>query len=185
MYLDQDRQNVGPDLGPNRLTFLIVFLKGFCEKLSFEKSQHTINKIYGKLSSLQRVIMEMSVFHARHFAYSNYVFQNISFIQNDPGVLDRSTVSCHLCNVDRGYYGEHSREIVLNTGKWFRRRYFIDISYLELWQPFCSAEQNLFCNCVRGHYTIQYQYFIGIKHTKGFSPKPCKYSKHRYQGNDL
>ena len=24
---------------------------------------------------------------------------------------------------------------------------FKDISYLELWQPFCSAEQNHLCNC--------------------------------------
>ena len=27
-----------------------------------------------------------------------------------------------------------------------------DISYLELWQPFCSADQNHLCNIGRGHY---------------------------------
>ena len=36
--LDQDRHNVGPDLGPNRL-ILIVFLKEFFEKLILKKSQ--------------------------------------------------------------------------------------------------------------------------------------------------
>ena len=35
---DQDRQNVGLDLDPNRLT-LIVFLKEFHQKVNFEKSQ--------------------------------------------------------------------------------------------------------------------------------------------------
>ena len=35
---DQDRQNVGPDLDPNRLTlWLHVFLKAFFEKDNFEK----------------------------------------------------------------------------------------------------------------------------------------------------
>ena len=34
---DQDRQNVVPDLDPNRLT-LIVFLKEFFEKVNFEKN---------------------------------------------------------------------------------------------------------------------------------------------------
>ena len=29
---------------------------------------------------------------------------------------------------------------------------FKDISYLELWQPFCLAEQNNLCNYARGHY---------------------------------
>ena len=27
---------------------------------------------------------------------------------------------------------------------------FEDISYLELWQPFCSAESNQLCNYARG-----------------------------------
>ena len=29
---------------------------------------------------------------------------------------------------------------------------FKDISYLELWQPVCSVEQNHLCNFYRGHY---------------------------------
>ena len=30
--------------------------------------------------------------------------------------------------------------------------WFKDISYLELWWPFCSAEQNHLCNFGRGHH---------------------------------
>ena len=33
---------------------------------------------------------------------------------------------------------------------------FKDISYLELWQPFCSAECNHLCNFSRGHYEEQF-----------------------------
>ena len=33
---------------------------------------------------------------------------------------------------------------------------FKDISYLELWQPFCSAERNDFCNFGRGHHKEQF-----------------------------
>ena len=29
---------------------------------------------------------------------------------------------------------------------------FKDISYLELWQPFCSVKMNHFCNFGKGHY---------------------------------
>ena len=29
---------------------------------------------------------------------------------------------------------------------------FLDISYLELWPPFCSAEQNHLCNFGQGHH---------------------------------
>ena len=28
-----------------------------------------------------------------------------------------------MCNFGRGYYEEHFCEIILNSGKWFRRRY--------------------------------------------------------------
>ena len=34
-----------------------------------------------------------------------------------------------------------------------------DISYLELWKPFCSVEGNHFCNFGKGHYKEQ---FCGI-----------------------
>ena len=37
---------------------------------------------------------------------------------------------------------------------------FKDISYLELWWPFCSMEQNLLCNFGRGHYEEQFCEFI-------------------------
>ena len=33
---------------------------------------------------------------------------------------------------------------------------FKDISYLELWQPFCSAEQNHLCNFGRRYYEEQF-----------------------------
>ena len=29
---------------------------------------------------------------------------------------------------------------------------FKDISYLELWRPLCSVEQNQFFNCTRAHF---------------------------------
>ena len=32
---------------------------------------------------------------------------------------------------------------------------FKDISYLELWRPFCSAEQNHLCNFGKGYYEEQ------------------------------
>ena len=41
---DQDRQNVGPDLDPNRLTLSVVFLKEFFDKVNFEKSGQTTTK---------------------------------------------------------------------------------------------------------------------------------------------
>ena len=40
LELDQDRQNVGPDLDPNCFT-MIVFRKIFFEQVYFEKSQQT------------------------------------------------------------------------------------------------------------------------------------------------
>ena len=33
---------------------------------------------------------------------------------------------------------------------------FKDISYLELWQPFCSAERNHLCNFGRGYHEEQF-----------------------------
>ena len=33
---------------------------------------------------------------------------------------------------------------------------FKDISYLELWQPFCSGEQKPLCNFGRGYYEEQF-----------------------------
>ena len=37
---------------------------------------------------------------------------------------------------------------------------FKDISYLELWWPFCSAERTYLCNFGRGHYEEQFYEFI-------------------------
>ena len=37
---------------------------------------------------------------------------------------------------------------------------FKDISYLELWRPFCSAERNHLCNFGRGHYEEQFYEII-------------------------
>ena len=36
---------------------------------------------------------------------------------------------------------------------------FKDISYLELWQPFCSAEQNHLCNFGRGQYVKFFEFW--------------------------
>ena len=33
---------------------------------------------------------------------------------------------------------------------------FIGISYLDIWQPFCSAECNHLCNFGRGYYEEQF-----------------------------
>ena len=41
---DQDPQNVHPDVNPNCLTFLTVFLKEFVEKVNSEKSQQMTTK---------------------------------------------------------------------------------------------------------------------------------------------
>ena len=42
--------------------------------------------------------------------------------------------------------------ILLKLDHWFRRRCQLKDSYLELWQPSCSAEPNHLCNFGRGHY---------------------------------
>ena len=44
-----------------------------------------------------------------------------------------------MCNFGRGYQEEQFCEIILNLDQWFRMS-FEDISYMEHWQPFCSAE---------------------------------------------
>ena len=45
---------------------------------------------------------------------------------------------------------------------------FKDISYLELWQPFCSVEWNYFCNFGRGHHKeqfseINFEFGVGVQ----------------------
>ena len=39
---------------------------------------------------------------------------------------------------------------------------FKGISYLELWQPFCSAERNHLCNFGRGYYEEQFREIIWV-----------------------
>ena len=42
---------------------------------------------------------------------------------------------------------------------------FKDISYLELWQPFCSVKQNHLCNCGRRHHEEQfYKIILNLDH---------------------
>ena len=41
---DQARQNVGPDLDPNSLILLLVFLKEFFKKVDFENDQQMTNE---------------------------------------------------------------------------------------------------------------------------------------------
>ena len=59
----------------------------------------------------------------------------------------------HLCNFERGHHGEYSCEVIWNLDKTVQKEIlFIDISYLELWHPFCSAECSHLCNFGRGYY---------------------------------
>ena len=46
---------------------------------------------------------------------------------------------------------EQSWEITLNLDQWFK-----GISYLELWQPFCSVEHYHFCKFGKGYYEDQF-----------------------------
>ena len=39
----------------------------------------------------------------------------------------------------------------------------IDISFLGLWQPFCSAEQNHKCNFCKGYYEEQFSGIIEFR----------------------
>ena len=47
----------------------------------------------------------------------------------------------------RRYHEEESCEIILNLYLWFIKGMY----FLELWQPFCSAEHNHLCNIGRGY----------------------------------
>ena len=49
---------------------------------------------------------------------------------------------------------------------------FKDISYLELWQPFCSAEQNHLCNFGRKHHEEQF-YEIILNLDQWFRKRSC------------
>ena len=60
------------------------------------------------------------------------------------------SASC-LCNNGSGPHAEHSCETVLNLEQWLK-----DLSYLELWQPLCSVDQNHLCNFGRMHHEEQF-----------------------------
>ena len=57
-----------------------------------------------------------------------------------------------LINFGRRHHEEHFFEIILNLDQLFRRRSFKDISYLQLWRPFCSVLPNHLCNYGGGPY---------------------------------
>ena len=45
---------------------------------------------------------------------------------------------------------------------------FKDISYLELWQPFCNAERNYLCNFGRGYQEEQFcEIILNLDHGSG------------------
>ena len=49
-----------------------------------------------------------------------------------------------------------SVKLLFEFGPVVQEMLFKDISYLELWWPFCSAEQNHFCYFSRGHHEEQF-----------------------------
>ena len=64
-----------------------------------------------------------------------------------------------LINLNREHHEEHFCKTILNFG--FRpvvqeEKLFKDISYLELWQPFCQMEWNHLCNFGRRHNEEQF-----------------------------
>ena len=67
----------------------------------------------------------------------------------------------HLCNVSRVYQEEQFCEIIFEFGPVVKEEMlFKDISYLELWRPFCSAEWNYLCNFGRGNFKDQFNKII-------------------------
>ena len=62
----------------------------------------------------------------------------------------------NLCNIGRRHHEVQPCEIILNLDQWFREMPFKDIFYLELWQPFCSAERNHLCNFGGGYQEEQF-----------------------------
>ena len=56
----------------------------------------------------------------------------------------------------RSHHDEYGCQIILILDQWFRRKcWFEKISYLELWQAICPAEQNHLCNFDGGYYEEQ------------------------------
>ena len=55
----------------------------------------------------------------------------------------------YLYNFGRGYQEEQFCKIYLNWVSGSGVDVFLKISYLELWRPSCSVEQNFLCNFVK------------------------------------
>ena len=62
-----------------------------------------------------------------------------------------------MCNFGKRHHEKQFWVIILNFGPVVQEEMlFKGISNLELWQPFCSAEQNHLCNFGRGYYEEQF-----------------------------
>ena len=62
----------------------------------------------------------------------------------------------HLCNFERGHYGEHSCEVIWNLDQWFRRR--CRLKTFLIWSfssPFVRQSVNL-CNLLREYFEEQF-----------------------------
>ena len=55
----------------------------------------------------------------------------------------------HLCNFERGHYGEHSSRY-MELGPVVQKMSFKDISYLELWQPLVQRTRTICAIFVEG-----------------------------------
>ena len=55
MEPDQARQTVEPDLDPNCLTLLTIFLKEYLKKIILKKKNQPMTKRHAKLPSMERV----------------------------------------------------------------------------------------------------------------------------------
>ena len=76
----------------------------------------------------------------------------------------------NLCNFKRGHH-RHSCEVIWNLDQWFKEEMsFKDISYLELWQPFCSVDWNHLCNIGRRHHEEK-SYVINLNLNQWFRRK--------------
>ena len=59
----------------------------------------------------------------------------------------------HLCNFGRRHQEDQSCDFFFQFGPVVKHKMsFKDISFLELWWPYCSAEWNHLCDFSKGHY---------------------------------
>ena len=52
----------------------------------------------------------------------------------------------HLYNFAKWHYNDHLCKIIMSIGQWLRRFF-----NFQIWQPFCSMNQNNLCNFGRGY----------------------------------